>query len=237
MPRYLTLRRRRRLYALAALMLLSGIGGAVLLGSRPAPLATAVSGPPWLYGPHGARFTLVVYADFECPYCQSTIPHLMQWVKTTPDVTLQWHHLPLPAHEPAASREARLAECHGEVGGATAFWNTVGWIYEHTRGNGQGTAATDNPSGVTAAVQTCLDSERSAAIVRAQADEAAAAGITATPTLQLRDRDTGRTLTLEGAVDDDALLSALDWLSLAPEVTNAERGVPALPADDVGKPR
>ncbi|MDF6002597.1 hypothetical protein P4050_35400 [Pseudomonas aeruginosa] len=47
----------------------------------------------------------------------------------------------------------------------------------------------------------------------AQAAEAATGGINVTPTLRLKDSRTGRMLKLEGAVDQDTLLSALDWLS------------------------
>ncbi|MEI0762843.1 disulfide bond formation protein DsbA, partial [Pseudomonas aeruginosa] len=54
------------------------------------------------------------------------------------DVALQWHHQPLAAHEPAASAEARLAECAAEAGGHAAFWQAVEWVYAHTRSDGLG---------------------------------------------------------------------------------------------------
>lgn len=36
------------------------------------------SGPPWRYGPGAARFTVIVYADLECPFCQSYTTELRQ---------------------------------------------------------------------------------------------------------------------------------------------------------------
>ncbi|WP_273828463.1 DsbA family protein [Pseudomonas sp. SBT1-2] len=240
MPRYLFIPRRRRgLLAMLSFTLLAAVGGAVLLSnspqqdSSPAPPTTAISGPPWLYGSSTARFTLVVYADFECPYCQAYIPQLMRWVKSNPDVALQWHHLPLAAHEPAASREAQLAECFAETGSAPMFWEAVEWIYGHTRGNGQGVAESSSPPGLSTATQACMKSEQAAAIVRTQTEEATAAGITATPTLRLLDGETGRTLKLEGAVDDDVLLSALDWLSSVPIVNDEESTPLRMPVEDV----
>ncbi|OPD95551.1 hypothetical protein AO984_30205 [Pseudomonas aeruginosa] len=212
-------RRRWRLSIALALTLLAGTGGAVLLtkslqqNTRPETPITSKSGPPWIYGHQDARYMLVAYTDFECPYCQTYIPQLLRWVETTDDVALQWHHLPLASHEPVASGLARMAECQGEVGGSAAFWKSVRWIYAHTRGGGQGPAAKDHSPGITPAVQACLSSERPAAIVRAQAAEAATGGINVTPTLRLKDSRTGRMLKLEGAVDQDTLLSALDWLS------------------------
>jgi hypothetical protein len=62
-------------------------------------------------------------------------------------------------------------------------------------------------------MQGCLDSERPDAVIRAQAAEAAQQGIAATPALQLRDRESGKTLLLHGPVEGDALLSAIDLLA------------------------
>lgn len=202
-----------------------------------APLATvqsgAASGPPWTLGPASARFTVVAYSDFECPYCQRYLPHLMRWVGETQDVALRWHHLPLPGHEPAASQSAHLAECLGEAGGATAFWQAVTWIYQNSRGDGQGISPDKTPVGVTPDVQACLASERPQAIVRAQAEEAAAAGVHATPTVQILDRATGQAVTLAGPVEDDVLLSALDWLaSNGHQSAQSENN--EMPADEVG---
>lgn len=225
MPRYLFIRRRRRWpQILFTLALFTGIVGVFLLNGSQQQVGFFVtsgdkqSGPPWIYGNSAARFTLVTFADFECPYCQVMIPRLLRWVKKNPDVALQWHNLPLPSHEPMASYEARLAECQGAVNGTTAFWETVNWIYMHTRGEGRG-PATVSPD-LNTAVRTCLDSEQTAAIVRTQAHEAIADGITATPTLRLLDHKTGRSLKLEGVVNDDVLLSALDWLSGPSEISD-----------------
>ena len=69
----------------------------------------------------GCAFTLTLYADLECPFCREYFPQLKRWVGANADVALQWQHQPLAAHEPAASAEARLAECAAESGGHVAF--------------------------------------------------------------------------------------------------------------------
>ncbi|UBT80423.1 thioredoxin domain-containing protein [Pseudomonas amygdali] len=170
------------------------------------------AGPPWRYGPASARFTIVVYADLECPFCQSYTPVLRTWVDGHRDVNLQWHHLPLAMHEPAASEEARWVECVGETFGHARFWEAIAWVYQHTRGGGQGlppgTAYPDD-----AAVQACLDSERPGLAVRQQADQARNDGLNATPSIRLIDQATDRSMVLTGPVVGDALLSALDYLA------------------------
>lgn len=80
-----------------------------------------VAGPPWQLGNPEGRFTMTLYGDLECPFCRSYFPLLKRWVGVNADVALQWQHMPLAAHEPAASAEARLAECAAEVGGHAAF--------------------------------------------------------------------------------------------------------------------
>lgn len=187
--------------------------------TEPVPLAANGSdtpkpgGPPWLYGRADARFTVVGYADLECPYCRAYFPALKRWIDAHPEVNWQWHHLPLSMHEPAATAGARLAECAGETGGHATFWQAVAWLYSNTRGDGQGVPAGLHYPELTPAMEGCLDSDRPDAVIRAQAVEAAEQGISATPALQLRDRGTGRTLLLNGPVEGDALLSAIDLLA------------------------
>lgn len=180
---------------------------------------TTAAGPPWVYGNAAARFTIVEYADLECPYCKAYFPVLKQWVDAHPEVNWQWHQLPLSMHEPAAMQEARLAECAGEADGTSAFWQTVAWIYQHTGSNGQGLPTGVPSPDMTPRVKACLGSSRPDAVIRVQTQAAGRAGIDATPTLQLLDHQNGRTLTLHGAVEGDALLSALDWLASMPKTS------------------
>ena len=47
--------------------------------ATPAP-ATAPAGPPWRYGRADARFTVVEYADLECPFCRAYFAVLKRWI-------------------------------------------------------------------------------------------------------------------------------------------------------------
>jgi protein-disulfide isomerase len=212
--------RRSLIWSLVALLLFGVAAWLVLrtqAGQSLRPVTSMAkeqpAGPPWIYGRPDARVTVIEYADLECPFCRSYFPVLKRWIDEHPEVNWQWHHLPLAMHEPAASRGARLVECVGEGGGQAAFWQAVEWVYAHTRGDGQGLPEGLAYPGLTPAVQQCLASDRADALIRAQAAEAAKNGILATPTLRLRDRETGKTLLLPGPVEGDALLSAVDLLA------------------------
>ncbi len=195
----------------------------------PVPVNTAqVAGPPWQLGNPEGRFTLTLYADLECPFCRSYFPLLKRWVGDNADVALQWHHMPLAAHEPAASTEARLAECAAEVGGHAAFWQAIEWVYAHTRSDGQGLPDGLRYPGLTPAIEQCLASERQHMAIRTQADEATKSGVTATPSVRLHDRQTGQTILLQGPIEGDSLLSAMDMLSADDPAANA---IPEIPAD------
>ncbi len=210
--------------ATAALALLASL----LLAAR--PLIADSSGEeikvigPWIYGSTGARFTIIEYADLECPYCKDYFPELKAWVDAHSEVNLQWHHLPLPMHEPIASQEARWAECAGMVGGNSAFWLAVECIYQQTRSNGLGLSGKLAPQGLEAqqkAIEGCaLQSADAKKSVSQQAVQAATDGINATPTLVVVDRTSGRSLKLQGAPDGNVLLSALDWLMGQPKMTH-----------------
>src|SRR3546814_16596330 len=75
------------------------------------------AGPPWLYGRSDARFTVVGYADLECPYCRAYFPTLQRWLDTHPEANWQWHHLPLSMHEPAATAGAPHGRASGRAKG------------------------------------------------------------------------------------------------------------------------
>jgi protein-disulfide isomerase len=197
----------------------------------PTPGNTAQeAGPPWQMGNPKGRFTLTLYADLECPFCRSYFPLLKRWVGENADVSLQWQHMPLAAHEPAASAEARLAECAAEASGHAAFWQAVEWVYAHTRSDGQGLPDGLHYPNLTPAMERCLASERPDGLIRAQAAEATKSGVTATPSVRLHDRQTDQAILLQGPIEGDSLLSAMDMLSA--DTTIHTPAVPAKPTKE-----
>lgn len=229
-------------WALTALVLVAALYFAFRgkpMDGTPAADRVGLSQEPsrtWVYGDRpGSRFTITLYADLECPHCKSYFPVIRSWIDRHPQTALQWRHLPLPIHDPVATRLAITAECMGYVGGHTAFWETVAWMFRHTRGDGRGLPDNSTIPGMTPVVEACIETERPKDIVQDHVRLATQEGVDATPTLKLEDRTTGKQLVLAGAIEDDALLSALDLLS----DDGGSGHVPHhdLPAGAVGKAR
>ncbi len=170
---------------------------------------------PWLFGSASARWTITEFADLECPYCKTYTPELKRWVSQRTDVNLQWHHLPLQLHGPAAIHQARLVECAGVLGGADAFWRAVDQVFQRTRSNGQGFDGHLDVTGVYRRdLEDCADKNFAVAHhIEMQTQEAASKGINATPTLLVTDNTTGKSVKLEGPADGSTLLSTIDWLA------------------------
>lgn len=80
----------------------------------PAPKAEATD---HVRGKTGARYTVIEYADFQCPYC-AKFHTLLNSIRKDADVRWIYRHYPLPAH-PLAAKAAEAAECAGEQG---KFW-------------------------------------------------------------------------------------------------------------------
>ena len=76
-----------------------------------------------------------------------------------------------------------------------------------------------------------MASERPEALIRAQAEEATKGGVTATPSLRLHDHQTGQAILLQGPIEGDALLSAMDMLAAEDSVASPTT---EMPADVVG---
>ena len=72
-----------------------------------------------------------------------------------------------------------------------------------------------------------MATERADTVIRAQAVEATKSGVTATPSLRLHDRQTGQAILLQGPIEGDALLSAMDMLATDDTADVPSTGTPA----------
>lgn len=180
----------------------------------------------WYFGPSNARWVITEYADLECPYCKVYTPQLKRWVSEQENVKLAWHHFPLDTHGVAALSEARLVQCAGSLGGASAFWQAIDQVLLRTRANGQGlTEELELPDVSTKSLYSCARTNKDiGAVVDRQMAVARGRGIVATPTLEVTDSLTGHSIRLEGPVDGAALLSVVDALAAQSTLYKGNQG-------------
>ncbi len=94
-------------------------GGAVIPGGS---AAVPVRKDDPAKGKATAPVTVVIFSDFQCPYCARATPAVKEIESAHPDdVRLVWKHLPLPFH-PNAMPAALAAEAAREQGGSQKFW-------------------------------------------------------------------------------------------------------------------
>ena len=191
----------------------------VLLAASAVGVELLVKGLPAnhsLYGDAKARWTINEYADLECPFCKVYTPRLKRWVDSHPDVNLVWRHLPLQMHGEAARPPPRRVEFAGIQRRAKALRSAIAAHIPHTArpAGGRPGGTLDFPELDQARLEKCAkDNELIDSDIKLDIDIARSKGITATPTLVIRDNQTGRSVKLEGMADETTLLSAIDWLA------------------------
>jgi len=160
------------------------------------------------FGPANAKVTLVVFSDFQCPYCQSLAKTLRENVaqKYPGQVRVVYQDFPLTAIHNWAQNAAEAARCLGAQNPA-AFWIFHDWIFEHQK---EVTAA--NLREKTLALvkdqhldegkaAACIDTHATAADVQESMKAGRALQVELTPTLFLNGRMSAGALPWDGLND------------------------------------
>jgi protein-disulfide isomerase len=144
-----------------------------------------LEGAPTL-GEPSAPLGLVIFSDFQCPFCRGfarqTMPALIEQYVKTGKVFVAFRHLPLDAIHGEARRAATLAECARRQG---RFWQFHDALFADARGLDEGwVTRVSGTAGIPGLADACPAAETAERVRR---DEAAAAllGVRSTPTLVL----------------------------------------------------
>ncbi|MEZ4265706.1 MAG: thioredoxin domain-containing protein [Myxococcota bacterium] len=153
-----------------------------------APLALPVrtAGSPRL-GPQRAAVEVVVFSDFECPYCEIAARDLREYQATDPErIAVVFKQLPLPQHEDALAA-ARAAICAGEQ---SKFWPMHDALFaaQARLSSAPWTALVAQLGLDRRAFDACMSSRRPDDRVGADIDDADALGVTATPSVYMNGR-------------------------------------------------
>lgn len=195
------------------------IAGAILLKGNSAPTAsngiplttlTPVSAQDRTLGNPKAKVTLIMYEDFQCPFCGAvtgleldsvSMKPLMDYLKkNNPDWTpfmpgiisdyvkkgtVLFVYRDFTFLGPESVQSAEAARCAGDQG---KFWEYHDYLYSHQNGENQGNFADTNLKAFakelkldSTSFDKCLDEGKYAKAVEDSKNEASNAGIDATP--------------------------------------------------------
>jgi protein-disulfide isomerase len=139
-------------------------------------------------GPAGAPVTVVVFSDFECPYCRRFAETLRQVASEEKQVRFLFRNLPLEMH-PWAKPAAEIAACV-ETQNGEAFWRVHDYLFEHQQELTPGNLTprlidfAGSLRGVhRGQVRQCVEKRAAAPRLQADAALAAALHVTGTPTV------------------------------------------------------
>ena len=163
-----------------------------------------------LWGDKNARISVILYSDMECPFCKrfAGVPESAA-AKFGGKVNVVWRHFPLQFHNPSALKEAHASECVAKQAGSNGFFSFANAVLKASNGNGQGLPDGDagmlvlaKQAGVKdmSAFKTCLQAPQTAQAVEEDMKDGAAAGITGTPGVILRDNISGHSGIIGGAI-------------------------------------
>ncbi len=147
------------------------------------------------FGPADAKVTIVVFSDFECPYCREMAKTIRDNIsKSYPrDVKVLFEDYPLRSEHKWAASAAEAAHCITRQK-ESVFWDFHDWIFEHQgEVNEQNLRSkvlefAGNHQLDAAILGTCLDQHRTAAEVDQSERSGRALQITQTPTLFINGR-------------------------------------------------
>jgi len=153
------------------------------------------------FGPPNARVTIVVFSDFECPYCRALAKTLRDKIpqKYPTDVRVVFKDFPIDSIHKWARAASEAAHCLASQKPG-AFWAFHDWIFEHqqevneTNLRDHALAFTKQQNLDVVAVSSCMANHVTAQEVSRSQQSGAALQILQTPTIFVNGR------TISGAI-------------------------------------
>jgi protein-disulfide isomerase len=162
-------------------------GGAVAGTDQIRRVTVSTDGDPSI-GPEDAPVTIIEFSDYQCPYCAQWYQQVYQELMDSypGQIKFVYRDNPIPSH-PEAEPAAEAANCAGEQ---SAYWKFHDALFNGQYGLGRAAYekyAADLRLNKTAFTE-CLDSHRFQDEVKADASDAAKAGINSTPSFVINGR-------------------------------------------------
>jgi protein-disulfide isomerase len=143
----------------------------------------------YAFGPADAKVQLVIFSDFECPYCREFAKTVRDNIpkKYPNDVRVVFEDFPLEQIHPWARAAAEASHCIGDQG-TDVFWAYHDWIFEHSgeikpeNVKDKILAWADDHKLDTAKLKACMESHAAAEIVSQSERTGKALQVQQTPT-------------------------------------------------------
>ncbi len=153
-----------------------------------------------------ALVTMVVFSDFQCPFCSRVEPTVTQLIEQYGnDLRVVWRNNPLPFHQNAGPAAELSVEAFVQQG-SEGFWRMHDTLFEHQseldRAHLEGYAEAQGLN--MTAVRNCLDNNTHQAAITADQDLARQLGASGTPSFFINGRN------LRGAQPIEAFRTAID---------------------------
>ena len=210
-------------FLIAIAIIITGRGGGTLVNNQaPAVQPTVnlaavrpVSSEDHSIGNEKAPVTVIVYSDFECPFCKSFHESINTMrSEYGSKVRLVYRHFPLENIHPSARIVAHASECVNSISGNATFWKFVDEVFRVTGSNNamKDQALLDVVSSVgvdTKIFEACMNTGEFNDRITADAENAQKTGGQGTPwTIVIAQN--GRKFDVSGAVPYDTLKGTIE---------------------------
>ena len=163
-----------------------------------------------IYGNASAPFSLIVYSDLECPFCQryNGVPEEAVNAIGLDKINVVFRHFPLAMHGENAKKEAVAAECVSKQAGNEGFFKFIHSVLDNSQLNGKGLKDGDTElqkiakeSGAKdeASFVKCMQDISMQNPVKEDIEDGAASGVTGTPGNIIRNNKNGKSIAMHGA--------------------------------------
>ncbi len=191
-----------------------------------------------ILGKKNAPVSVIVYTDYECPFCQRNHVTMKQLVRRyRGNVNVVYRHFPLTIMHPYALDAAAAAECAAEQGGNTAFWKMTDTLFRQTWESQDFVGWAGKNRLKTDTFQQCLHR----GTVQSAITAAMPKGINGTPANFIVENATGKQTFVAGAYplatfakSIDAILGNTPPAAKAPAATPSADAKPIIPSSAAG---
>lgn len=192
-----------------SIALISALASLVPLAAAAETKLAEVTPNEHIRGDRSAAASLVVYSDFQCPFCKKFHATLETVRGEYPHIRIVYRNFPLAMHA-LALPAARAAECVARAKGDEGYWPFLDGLFalkSLTEPALRQLAVEQGAEG--SAFDNCLPSAAVAETIDADKASGKLAGVTGTPTSFLIKPD-GTAVKITGAVSADTLKKHLD---------------------------